>query len=453
MIGVTGDGRSITGLFGTAINTARDASEAALMQGAGMELGAAAVGWNAGGIDVVTKLLTVTSDTSRAAMGLETVTREGIGYTRRLVGASCARCVVLAGRTYRSPVAFDRHPRCDCEHVPASTRQLDLIAVDARSHFDDLSRDEQDRQFTRAGAQAIRDGADINQVVNARRGAGLSFASGRITKAEAEAIRNSRGGRARALPVTTEGTTRRGIAGGRLGRDSGGKKVAQQRLMPESIYQAADGDRDLAMDLLYQHGYLMERPRRARQSVSQPRQHTNTGNSVGRPPATSGPRIPPPHTPGRGTIAASSGPPQFPRLPDGSAMPFTPADVLPLELEDFKHIDGIDGMSGGHLQTSPPIPNATRFPAWVRGHAEVQEVIDAALANVSVIRLGRRGNYESRSLVDLHGTAMVVETVLDMDRLVVTVYPLSGDFVERVTPDAKGSMPRPLDLGGLQFDS
>ncbi|WP_411815758.1 ADP-ribosyltransferase [Gordonia sp. SND2] len=260
LIGVAGDGRSITGLLGTAITTARTASDSAALSGAVMELGAAAQGWRAGRLDLMTKLLTVTSDTSRAAMSLETVTRPRVGYTRKLVGSSCARCVVLAGRTYRAADAFDRHPHCDCEHVPAETRFLDLATVDARVHFDGLSRAQQDRLFTKAGAQAIRDGADINQVVNARRGAGLSFASGRITKAEAEAIRNSRGGRARARSVTTEGTTRRGIAGSRLGRGPGGKHPAKQRLMPDAIYQAADGDRDLALELLHDHGYLLDPP-------------------------------------------------------------------------------------------------------------------------------------------------------------------------------------------------
>lgn len=37
-------------------------------------------------------------------------------------------------------------------------------------YFESLDRAEQDKIFTKAGAQAIRDRADINQVVNARRG-------------------------------------------------------------------------------------------------------------------------------------------------------------------------------------------------------------------------------------------------------------------------------------------
>jgi hypothetical protein len=46
------------------------------------------------------------------------------------------------------------------------------------------------------------------------------------------------------------GTTRRGFAGRRLGR-------GVVRLMPEQIYLDAGGDRDEALRLLQQHGYII----------------------------------------------------------------------------------------------------------------------------------------------------------------------------------------------------
>ena len=80
---------------------------------------------------------------------------------------------------------------------------------------------EQDRVFGKAGAQAIRDGADIARVVNARRG--MYTAGG--------------------LRLTREATTRRGI----------GRPV---RLMPEEIYRQANGNRGEALRLLRLHGYI-----------------------------------------------------------------------------------------------------------------------------------------------------------------------------------------------------
>jgi hypothetical protein len=106
--------------------------------------------------------------------------------------------------------------------------------------------------FTAAGAQAIRDGADVAQVVNARRG--MTVAAGRR--------------------VTTQGTTRRALFGGyEIDPDTGRlrrrraaelqrvpgqrtRSVTAVRLMPEQIYAEAGGDRAEAIRLLRLHGYL-----------------------------------------------------------------------------------------------------------------------------------------------------------------------------------------------------
>lgn len=105
---------------------------------------------------------------------------------------------------------------------------------------------EQDRVFGKAGAEAIRDGADMAKVVNARRGMTTASVYGRE------------------VLITTEGTTVRGDFG-RARRDGPliqrpGQRVrstARVRLMPEQIYLEAAGDRDEAVRLLRRFGYIL----------------------------------------------------------------------------------------------------------------------------------------------------------------------------------------------------
>lgn len=173
---------------------------------------------------------TVLADTGRQAAGVDVTTRPGVGYTRMLNPPSCARCIILAGRFYRWNAGFNRHPRCDCVHVATAARSLDGarregLIDDPYAAFKSMSRRDQDRTFGKANAEAIRDGADISQVVNARRGMtpnGL---------------------------FTTEGTSRRGNASRLLA-------PRQRRMTPELIYAQA-GSRDEALDLLRHHGYLL----------------------------------------------------------------------------------------------------------------------------------------------------------------------------------------------------
>ncbi|WP_371409747.1 hypothetical protein OG423_14170 [Micromonospora zamorensis] len=217
---------------------------------------------------------TQVADAGRTADGVAVVARREVGgYVRLLSPPSCSRCVVLAGSWYRWNAGFLRHPRCDCRHIPAAEDTSEELATDPRKYFDSLTREEQDGAFTQAGAQAIRDGADIGQVVNARRGArGLTPAGARITGAEARMLRGGRDrGRLESVEVfghdlliTTEGTTVRGQAGVRLGaRETGTRRQGQRyrsarapRLMPESIYQIAAGDREEAIRLLRRYGYI-----------------------------------------------------------------------------------------------------------------------------------------------------------------------------------------------------
>lgn len=183
---------------------------------------------------------TQVADAARLADGVAIASRSRVGYVRMLNPPSCSRCAVLAGKFYRWNQGFLRHPRCRCQHIPAPENVPGDRTTDPRSYFDSLARDEQDRVFTNAGAQAIRDGSDIGQVVNTRRGMATADKG-----------------------FTTEGVTRTGRVGGRgpqgpLGR--GGRALGRTgrnvRLTPESIYSAADGDRDVAVSLLREHGYI-----------------------------------------------------------------------------------------------------------------------------------------------------------------------------------------------------
>lgn len=149
-----------------------------------------------------------------------TARRHTTGFVRILVGDSCSRCIVLAGRWYRWDAGFSRHPHDDCIGVPAA-ESVHELRTDPREAFDAMPEAKQDKVFGKAGAQAIREGADMARVVNARRGMQTASAGGQN------------------VLVTTEAAGRR------------------PRLMPESIFAAADGDRDEALRLLRLHGYLL----------------------------------------------------------------------------------------------------------------------------------------------------------------------------------------------------
>ena len=175
------------------------------------------------GLDVM--ILSGLADTGRQATATDIATRPNVGYIRQLVGTSCPRCVVLAGRWYRWNAGFDRHPHDDCIHVPARRRDADKLTTDPYSYFNGLTEAEQNRVWGAANAQAIRDGADISRVTNASRGQ----SPGKI--------------------FTTEGMGRRGFARQNL-------NPRQRRLTPEGIYKMYPKRAD-ALKALEQHGYIL----------------------------------------------------------------------------------------------------------------------------------------------------------------------------------------------------
>ena len=242
--GVASDGRELGSLLAQPAIAALTALKAGQSERRAMAAGRFA-------LDTIVR--TQVADTGRAADGVALVARPQMtGYVRMVVGASCARCLVLAGTRYRWNQGFLRHPRDDCRHIPVAEDVPGDVRTDPKAAFEAMTEAEQDRVFTAAGAQAIRDGADMGQVVNARRGmetVGISK-----TRVNAQGLVVNERHRTRVGGTTTEGATRRGFAGKRLGAPSGGRAT---RLMPESIYELADGNRDEAIRLLRLHGYLI----------------------------------------------------------------------------------------------------------------------------------------------------------------------------------------------------
>lgn len=193
---------------------------------------------------------TLISDTVRAAEEAAIAPREWVeGYVRMLNPPSCSRCAILAGRFYLYNDGFDRHPRCDCVHIPASEADWGDLRVNPNLYFDSLTRAEQDAIFTNAGAQAIRDGADISAVVNARRGMTTAAQNQRGWIPKGRLVRTEAFGRG--IFTTTEGVTRHGVARRAMGS---GRPF---RLMPESIYEIAAGDRNEAIRLLRLYGFII----------------------------------------------------------------------------------------------------------------------------------------------------------------------------------------------------
>jgi hypothetical protein len=155
-------------------------------------------------------------DATAAQMG---VTPAAGGWVRMLNPPSCKRCVVLAGKFYRWNQGFQRHPRCDCRHIPSRESLAGELTVDPYAYFGSLDAKGQDRLFGKADAQAIRDGADLYRVANVRM-RGLAKATGR------------RGWQAR-----------------RYGTPS--------KMTIDDVYAAAGGSRDEAIRLMRENGFIV----------------------------------------------------------------------------------------------------------------------------------------------------------------------------------------------------
>lgn len=193
------------------------------------------------------------------------------GYPRfvRVVSpTACSRCAILAGKS-SGAVAFLRHPRCRCSVwlMPNATATTPAGMFDNPDEFfDSLSPAQQDRTFTKAGAFAIRNGADPLKVVNARRGAykvgsGTSVNLNRLMPLDIGV--KADGSRLRVF-ATVEGTTARGAFGrreleltGQATRAGRYRRTTTVRLMPEQILKMARNNPARARELLIKYGYIV----------------------------------------------------------------------------------------------------------------------------------------------------------------------------------------------------
>ena len=198
------------------------------------------------------RMRTCLADTQRSAAIVAGHARSPyVGYVRGLTPPSCGRCVVLAGRPCGSE-PFERQPRCDCIAGPTA-KKPSIAVTSANDYLDGLD----DRQLvkvlgSRANARAWKDGADLNQLVNAYRRKG-SVSTAQVYD--------------RRIKYTVEGTTKRGFASGRMISagyakefvKNGGRytKVDRPRLMPETIYQICEKTGKDPRRMLYDYGWIL----------------------------------------------------------------------------------------------------------------------------------------------------------------------------------------------------
>jgi hypothetical protein len=149
------------------------------------------------------------------------------------------RCIILSGQQYSRSEGFLRHPNCDCQTLPLRDAEWREVPT-AEDLYQRMPEAERRRVFGVAGAEAIAAGADVGQVVNARRGMSTPHAA-----------------------TTSEGVTRRGLygrraAGGGTVRLPGERyaRASTPRLTPEQILRQASG-REEQLELLRRYGYIV----------------------------------------------------------------------------------------------------------------------------------------------------------------------------------------------------
>lgn len=244
LVGIASDGRPLSSLLYGAV----------VQAGRALSAGVAPPTALAKGGDWLRKAaVTQVTDAGRIGSSLAMMSMpSATSWVRMVNPGACSRCIILAGRHYWTE-GFKRHPQCRCTMIPTAENIDGDVGTDPRAYFESLTTAQQDATFGEAGAQAIRDGADMNQVVNARRNARDSVSTAQVY--------------GRDLLVSTEGTTVRGSArsamlraryASEMVRTRGSRyaRLKVPRLMPESIYQIAT-DRADALRLLKLYGFIL----------------------------------------------------------------------------------------------------------------------------------------------------------------------------------------------------
>ena len=231
--GVASDGRTLTGLLTQSLLR----SLYLRTQGADD-----ATALNGGRLSLETLVRTEVYDTGRdAGQVASALEPQVVGYVRQVNTPACGRCILLAGKFFKRNAGFDRHPRCDCQHVPATqVMQPGEVDQDPRRLFEGMTAEQQDRAFGKTNAEVIRRGGDIGQVVNARRGMATAGSN-----------------------WTNEGTTVRG-AYGRLQANRGAEAVrrgrrnreVRPRPSPGALLRFAGDDPEKFALALERAGYL-----------------------------------------------------------------------------------------------------------------------------------------------------------------------------------------------------
>ncbi|MGH3010157.1 MAG: hypothetical protein ACRDLM_12235 [Gaiellaceae bacterium] len=246
------DGRPL----GSLLYTPAAQAQAQIAAGAPVEQ-ALSNGLNA--LQMITKTEVVDSGRQAVHVAMK-VDRRVRGYYREVGAGACARCAILAGAWYSTAggAGFERHPRCVCTAVAAADEAgRNPLGFSPQKYFANLSGAQQDKLFGRAGAQAIRDGADMSQVVNARRGMSEIGSWGTTegtTKSGYYAYVQRAIDRAKGQETsyTARNLGQRGYV-----KNYTERRVAQQRLTPETIYRIAGDDRDLTIRMLTENGYVL----------------------------------------------------------------------------------------------------------------------------------------------------------------------------------------------------
>jgi hypothetical protein len=154
--GVTSDGRSIPGLLeGSVVATKR-----------AIERGTSPADALVGGQKwLETALQGAVSDAARDATAAQIVVRPEMGWVRMVNPPCCSRCAVLAGQFYQWNTGFQRHPRCDCVHIPSQENRGGDFVTDPKLLVDrglitDLTPGQKSR---------LADGANLPKVLNESR--------------------------------------------------------------------------------------------------------------------------------------------------------------------------------------------------------------------------------------------------------------------------------------------
>lgn len=241
------DGRSLEGLLVGAVVSAKDASgrggDVAAIRAAGAsylstvvktEITDAGTVADQVALTVAQRTETAPTRSTSGTLRKDTGQRVRYGWVRMLNPPSCGRCVLLAGKFYKWNDGFERHPNCDCRHIPVEESIADDVSVDPVRYFNSLSIADQEKYFGVANSAAIASGADFYQVMNAalRRGGLYTVGKRRYTR---------------------EGVTRRGFY--RSATEAG--RAKQKRPTPYQIMKDARGDQAAAVRLLKQFGYVL----------------------------------------------------------------------------------------------------------------------------------------------------------------------------------------------------